>query len=184
LTATRDIEATDSISQTVTVTDNEAPTASFTYAPTSPEAGETVTFNASNSSDSDGTIQSYEWDFDGDGTTDDIGETVTWSPSAGTYDVTLTVTDNEDGVSTITRTIQVSGLAYGYDLGATGSGDVLTFSMTNYWPASTDDADEIMITQLFVDPADNRVDTHRDRDCGTEHSQPKQDCLTRRGSQQ
>lgn len=49
---------------------NENPEAQFTASPT--EGGEplTVTFNAAISSDSDGTIVQYEWDYQGDGAFD------------------------------------------------------------------------------------------------------------------
>ncbi|MCP5104186.1 MAG: PKD domain-containing protein, partial [bacterium] len=51
---------------TVSVPTNEAPDAQFVFSPGSPKVGEKVFFNASGSSDSDGTIVSYSWDF-GDG---------------------------------------------------------------------------------------------------------------------
>ena len=110
LTVTDNESATDSTTQTVTVSDsNSAPTASFSYSPTSPAPGETVTFDASGSSDSDGTIASYEWDFDGDGTTDATGESVTTSYSTtGDKTVTLTVTDNESAIDTTSQTVTVS----------------------------------------------------------------------------
>lgn len=52
----------------------------------------TVTFSAANSSDPDGTIQSYSWDF-GDGATAN-GVSAQNTFSAGTYNVTLTVVDD------------------------------------------------------------------------------------------
>ncbi len=69
------------------------PMASFVYSPTQGEAPLTVNFDGSGSSDSDGTIVSYEWIFD-DGTTL-IGETQQRTfDTAGSYTVILKVTDN------------------------------------------------------------------------------------------
>ena len=56
---------------------------------------EIVSLDGSGSYDPDGTIDSYEWDTDGDGTTDLTGITVDATLSVGTHTVTLTVTDNE-----------------------------------------------------------------------------------------
>jgi len=51
--------------------------------------------------DPDGEVVSYKWDFDGDGEIDAEGKTVEWTPpEAGTYHVTLIVTD-DNGDSTV-----------------------------------------------------------------------------------
>jgi PKD repeat protein len=74
----------------------EPPTANFTYSPSVPKAGETITFDASSSTPNGGTITEYKWDF-GDGnittTPDATIPHVYGTPS--TYNVTLTVTDSE-----------------------------------------------------------------------------------------
>ena len=76
------------------ITTNQSPTASFTANPTSGVAPLEVSFNASNSSDSDGTIVSYAWDFK-DGYTGN-GVTVNYTFNfTGSYNVGLTITDNE-----------------------------------------------------------------------------------------
>ena len=102
--------ATDSTTKNITITEtlsNQSPTASFTANPTSGVAPLEVSFNASNSSDSDGTIVSYAWDFK-DGT---IGNgkilNHTFS-SKGSYNVMLTVIDNEGATDSETKTITVT----------------------------------------------------------------------------
>jgi PKD repeat protein len=56
--------------------------------------------NSSNSSDMDGSISSQTWDF-GDGTTSTLANPNHIYLSAGTYNVSLTVTDNEGASSNI-----------------------------------------------------------------------------------
>ncbi len=85
---------------------NQAPTADA-GGPYTADVGETVTFDASGSSDSDGSIVSYDWDF-GDGAS---GSGVSPSHSyaaAGTYTVTVTVTDDEDAQDSDSATVTVN----------------------------------------------------------------------------
>ena len=85
---------------------NQPPTASFTCSPENPPVGEKITFNASSSSDPDGEIVSYEWDF-GDGNAGS-GEVVNHTYSnPGDYTVTLTVKDNIGTESSKSETITV-----------------------------------------------------------------------------
>jgi len=87
---------------------NTAPSASASASPTDPAVDETVSFDGSNSSDSDGSIAAYEWDF-GDGTTA-TGQTASHSyGSSGDYAVTLTVTDDAGATDTDSVTISVGG---------------------------------------------------------------------------
>jgi len=106
LTVTDNDQLTNTTTKSITVSPHpkEAPEASFTYSPLNPEANQTITFDASGSSDPDGTIINYFWNF-GDGTTG-AGMTATHSyPLDGTYTVTLTVTDNDALTDTTTETI-------------------------------------------------------------------------------
>ena len=108
LTVTDDEGATGASSQIVTVSGgtepvNEAPTASFSSNCT--DLG--CSFDGSGSSDSDGTIASYAWDF-GDGNTGS-GETASHTYGAGgTYTVTLTVTDDAGATDTSSQDVTVS----------------------------------------------------------------------------
>ncbi|MFD1587794.1 PKD domain-containing protein [Halorientalis brevis] len=91
----------------VSIVPNEPPTASASADDTAPNPGESITFDASDSTDSTGRIVSYEWDF-GDGTTA-TGATPTHSySSGGTYQATVTVTDVKGATDTDTVTIDVN----------------------------------------------------------------------------
>jgi bacillopeptidase F len=75
--------------------------------PTSGLVGETLNFGGSGSSDSDGRIVHYAWDF-GDGATGN-GITVTHSYSVtGSYTVTLTVTDDGGLTGQTTHIVQIN----------------------------------------------------------------------------
>lgn len=85
------------------------PTACFTRNPITGSAGTVFTFNASCSSDVDGYIVNYTWDF-GDGEIDsESGPIVSHGWDPGTYTVTLTVTDNTGFVAQTNQSVLVTG---------------------------------------------------------------------------
>ena len=90
----------------ISIQDASALTASFAFSPSSPDTGDLISFDGSGSSDADGTIQSYEWDF-GDGATG-TGETTKHSYTTdGDYTVSLTITGEDGSTDTTTQTISV-----------------------------------------------------------------------------
>jgi len=117
------------------------PVAAFKFEPDSPLVEIPVKFDASydpevpegfdastgiGSYDPDGTIDSWNWDF-GDGNTGS-GEIVWYAYHAsGTYNVTLTVTDNEDHTNTAKKEITV----FGHDIAVTNVQPNQTYVLQN-----------------------------------------------------
>jgi len=90
----------------VTPPDNEPPVANG-GGPYSAEAGETISFDASASSDNDGEIDFYRWNF-GDGTSELLAKQPTHTyQEDGIYTVTLTVIDNLGATDTQTFSVPV-----------------------------------------------------------------------------
>jgi PKD repeat protein len=109
LTVSDDGGATATASHVVAVT-NAAPTAAFTVSC----SGLTCSFDANGSADSDGTIESYRWDF-GDGTSG-AGKLVQHTyGQPRSYSVGLAVTDNDGATATVSKTLNpISLSARGY----------------------------------------------------------------------
>lgn len=90
-----------------------APIAAYSWTPYTPLPKEVVQFNASASYDSDGEITNYYWDF-GDGYTD-TGLAPTHSyPGSATYVVNLTITDDDNLNTSLTKNIMVVQPPYPY----------------------------------------------------------------------
>jgi PKD repeat protein len=105
--------------------ENEPPVAAFTYTPTNPTTNQTINFDASSSSDTDGSITKYEWDWNNDGIYEDTKTTPTVAHSwteAGSYPVILQVTDNGGATSTKTLSVTVSSEGSGGDGGTDNKG--------------------------------------------------------------
>ncbi len=99
----------DSDTQTTTITVNEVPnvppTANIGSSGSSGIVPFAVTFDGSASSDSDGSITGYSWDF-GDGSPVATGATASHTyATPGTYTATLTVTDDDGATGTATTTV-------------------------------------------------------------------------------
>jgi len=97
---------------TTVMKENQPPVASFTYSPQHPKVNENITFNASPSYDPDGFITNYEWDFGDGNITNTTEKTINHSYSeTGSYEVTLTVTDDDGATNSISKPITVLGEA-------------------------------------------------------------------------
>ena len=93
----------------LTVTHRPTPQLNITPAPA--HVDQTVSFDASASSDADGTIAKFEWDLDGNGSFEtDTGASATTARSYGsaaTLSITVRATDNLGVTGTVTRLLQV-----------------------------------------------------------------------------
>jgi len=89
--------------------ENMPPTAKIGYSPLNPEVGRNIFFE-SQSSDKDGYIVSWHWDF-GDGTTSNQQNPSHKYTKAGEYTVTLTVMDNygDEAKDVVTIKVESSG---------------------------------------------------------------------------
>lgn len=94
--------------------ENKPPVAAMSLAPASGDAPLVVTGDASASSDPDGTVESYAWDF-GDGTTAAGVQATHTFANPGEYTVTLTVRDDEGAKGTTSGKVLAIGTGAAYD---------------------------------------------------------------------
>ncbi|MFN2398514.1 MAG: S8 family serine peptidase [Gemmatimonadaceae bacterium] len=87
---------------------NQNPVANFTYSclPKVPPPGFRCDLDGSSSSDPDGSVTAWSWTSPGKPTKSGVTSFYAF-PGAGTYSVTLTVTDNRGGTNSLTRSIVV-----------------------------------------------------------------------------
>ena len=90
----------------VTITAQAPPVADFSYSPAQPTTWDTIQF-VDESSDSDGTIVEWFWDF-GDGESAIDQNSIHRYRDPGTHQVALTVTDNDGLIASTIREIRVS----------------------------------------------------------------------------
>jgi PKD repeat protein len=175
LQVTDDRGANTALAKTVRVVPpNQAPVAIFTVEPLEPTANQEITFDASAAADPDGTIVSYSWDF-GDQTTGQ-GKTVKHSyKAAGTYKVTLTVTDDKGATSSAFQNLVVKEQVL-----PPNQPPLVTFSFTPIEPkvnepvefdasGSTDDGEIVRYAWDFGDgqTGEGKTITHTYKTAGT-----------------
>jgi PKD repeat protein len=124
LTITNTAGLAGSITNPVVVSAGVGPTADFAFSPSSPVAQQTVVFDASLAKPGAGhTIASYSWIF-GDGATGS-GQTTSHAYTvAGTFNVTLTVTDEAGQKASVSKGVPVAA-------GAPALVAAFSFSPTN-----------------------------------------------------
>jgi PKD repeat protein len=114
-------------SQTVEVTvDNVAPAIASIITPAKINEGESVEFKATATDVGINDTLTYLWNF-GDGTNPVIGDNITKTfINPGTYQITLTVTDGDGGITTTERTITVlsRGIRAGGNVTISGSANL------------------------------------------------------------
>lgn len=168
LTVTDDAGATDTSSQSVTVVaPNVAPTAGFTTVITDLSVDFTDT-----SSDSDGTVASWSWDF-GDGNTSTTQNPTNVYAAAGSYTVSLTVTDDEGATNTDSQTVTVT------EAGSETSGG---FTETNVSPANRENLEFTIdvpagATALDIDTSGGTGDVTLVVNFGSTPTRNNNDCI-------
>lgn len=151
-------------------TTNSPPSASFEFVCTDL----TCDFDGTLSSDSDGTIQSYDWDF-GDGNTG-TGSTVTHTYGAGgTFTVTLTVTDDGGATDSQSQDVAVSeSTSDGISLSASGRKVRGLHTVDLTWSGATTDLVDIFLSidggtfeAVIVDTPNDGAETHETTNRGS-----------------
>ncbi|MHA1369092.1 MAG: PKD domain-containing protein [Promethearchaeota archaeon] len=121
---------------------NIPPTASFTYAPTSPFVGDLIYFTDT-STDADGSVDVWSWDFGDGSTSTDQNPSHTYS-NPGNYTVTLTVTDNNGASNSVSMVILVltqniaPSASFTYSPANPETGQTITFTDTSTEPDAGD----------------------------------------------
>lgn len=98
-------DRTDTDSYVLQVADNQPPEPAIALDPAAPRAGETVGLSGGESTDSDGEVVQYEWSVGDESLTGETVETAIEEP--GTYEVTLTVTDDDGASTTVGEAVEV-----------------------------------------------------------------------------
>ena len=113
LMVTDDKGATGSVTKNVIVAANQSPTAAFTWSEDDPGFATSVSFDSSDTTDPDGDIAEYTWDF-GDGSPVSHEESPDHAfpdpPTGSPYTVKLTVKDNGGATNEVTHSVSITPL--------------------------------------------------------------------------
>ncbi len=97
---------TNTFSVTEQTSGNLSPTAVIN-GPYNALENSSINFSSAGSTDSDGTITEYLWDF-GDGNTSTLANPTHSYITVGTYNISLTVTDDENAADTVSSTVTIN----------------------------------------------------------------------------
>ena len=127
--------------------------------------GQSIRFDGSRSSDPDGTVASYSWDFGDGGTATGATPTHTYS-SPGAYTVTLTVTDNLGLSASITTTADITGAAtsavtWTNAVGVNASAGQLQKTAADGWNSGAVSSKTILSGDGFVETTVVETNTYR-----------------------
>lgn len=132
-----------STSVTVTIVAATPPTANFTFSPAAPAPNQAVLFNAASSTPGTGhTLASYAWNFGDAATATGVAPSHPYSV-AGTFTVTLTVTDEIGQSSVTSKTVTISTsaappptAAFTFSPAAPGVGETVFFNASTSTPGA------------------------------------------------
>jgi hypothetical protein len=130
--------------------DNQAPTADFSYSTN----GLTVEFT-DESTDSDGSVVSWSWDFGDFSSTSTVQDPSHTYTSAGTYTVKLTVTDDDGATGSTSKSVTVSAPSAGINLTATGYKVKGRQKADLEWSGATSTNVDIYRNETFIETTDN-----------------------------
>ncbi|MDO6819746.1 PKD domain-containing protein [Zobellia sp. 1_MG-2023] len=153
------LENTDTVTITVTEKENKAPTAKASANTTEGEAPLDIQFKGSNSTD-DTAVKNYFWDFK-DGSTSTSSNPSHSFTKKGTYNVTLTVTDEDGLKDSKTITITITEIENEAPV-AVASGSPLTgYAPLNVQFSSNNSTDDKEVTGYFWDFKDGSTTTNK-----------------------
>jgi PKD repeat protein len=126
------------------------PTAAFTFSPATPDVGQTVTFNASTTTDEGVSCSScnFFWDFGGDGTATGVIATHAFS-SGGAFVVKLTASDSGGSSGTTQQTVTVSAPSIPTSLSVTPTTATAKLAQT-FTASATPAANHRIVSYQFI----------------------------------